>query len=476
MKAVVFKTLVFTHRYVGIAIGWLMLVWCLSGLVMLYVEYPELGERERLVHLQSLHADGCCNLQDAPLTVDARIASFNVEMLGGTPLLRVMPGPGSSVLLDMRTGSVVDAVTEGQALQVAGAWQSANARLATVNVQQEKPDQWTVYPRYRMHRPLYHVALNDAAGTEVYVSRVTGEAVQKTTRLQRFWNWLGAVPHWVYFTAIRDNATLWNNLVIYSSLLGCFLTLFGLYLGIWQLRRKSDDRLHSPYRGWKYWHHVPGLIFGVLVLSWVFSGLMSMQPWGFLESGGHDAEARQLRGGLPDWQAVRHVAGQLPAAELPADTVRVSSSILHGKLYLLATDRQGDRTRFDAQWRPSPLSADEIRHAGQALGATRVEALYEEDAFYYAFGSIQAPLPAVRLTMADGTRVYLDATTGEVLTKIDSAARGYRWLHLGLHRMDFTAWMRSRPVWDVLMWTLMLGVTTVCTTGMWLGVRYLRRR
>ncbi len=474
--ALLFKTLVFTHRYVGIAIGWLMLVWCLSGLVMLYVEYPELGERERLVHLEPLPVDGCCTVQEAPFAGNARITSFNMEMLGGTPLLRVTPETESSVLLDMRTGRVVDAVTDMQALQVAGAWQSTGDRSATMEGQQQEPDQWTVYPRFRVHRPLYHVALNDAAGTEVYVSGVSGEAVQKTTRLQRFWNWAGAVPHWVYFTAIRDNATLWNNLVIYSSLLGCFLTLFGLYLGVWQLRRKSDDKLHSPYRGWKYWHHVPGLIFGVLVLSWVFSGLMSMQPWGFLESDDFGAEVRQVRGGSPDWQAVRRVVEQLPAARLPADTVRVSSSMLDGQLYLLATDRHGDRTRFDAQWRPSPLSADEIRRAGQLLGAIRVETLHEEDEFYYAFGGDEAPLPVVRLTMADDTRFYLDATAGNVLMKIDSAARGYRWLHLGLHRMDFTAWMRRRPVWDVLMWTLMLGVTTVCTTGMWLGVRYLRRR
>jgi hypothetical protein len=80
--------------------------------------------------------------------------------------------------------------------------------------------------------------------------------------MRRFWNWLGTVPHWLYFTKLRQNAALWSNVVIYTSLVGCFLTVFGLFLGVWPLRRRADSRWHSPYRGWKYWHPVPGLVFG----------------------------------------------------------------------------------------------------------------------------------------------------------------------------------------------------------------------
>jgi hypothetical protein len=39
----------------------------------------------------------------------------------------------------------------------------------------------------------------------------------------------------------------------------------------------------------------------------------------------------------------------------------------------------------------------------------------------------------------------------------DATARWYRWLLGGLHRIDFTAWMRARPAWDIIMLTLMLG-------------------
>ena len=42
---------------------------------------------------------------------------------------------------------------------------------------------------------------------------------------------------------------LWTRTVIWTSILGTFLTLVGLYLGIAQWGRGKDGRL-SPYRGW----------------------------------------------------------------------------------------------------------------------------------------------------------------------------------------------------------------------------------
>jgi hypothetical protein len=44
----------------------------------------------------------------------------------------------------------------------------------------------------------------------------------------------------------------------------------------------------------------------------------------------------------------------------------------------------------------------------------------------------------------------------------------------GLHRIDFTAWMRARPVWDVIMLTLMLGGLALTITGFYLALRRIR--
>src|SRR5271155_4934332 len=42
------RALFLLHRYLGIAVGALMVTWCVSGVVMMYVSYPALEEGTRL--------------------------------------------------------------------------------------------------------------------------------------------------------------------------------------------------------------------------------------------------------------------------------------------------------------------------------------------------------------------------------------------------------------------------------------------
>jgi hypothetical protein len=57
---------------------------------------------------------------------------------------------------------------------------------------------------------------------------------------------------------------------------------------------------------------------------------------------------------------------------------------------------------------------------------------------------------------------------------VDSAGRWRRWLFSGLHRLDFTEFMRARPFRDVLMWLTLLGGLGVSITGVWLAFRRIR--
>jgi hypothetical protein len=75
------------HRYLGIATGALVIMWCLSGIVMIYVPYPRLAERERLDGLPPISWSGCCNGVDAALRAGG-IDDLRIEMLAGHPVLR----------------------------------------------------------------------------------------------------------------------------------------------------------------------------------------------------------------------------------------------------------------------------------------------------------------------------------------------------------------------------------------------------
>ena len=63
MIGLVWRTLVILHRYLGIAVGLLMLTWFLSGIVMMYVGFPQPAGTERLHGLPPVAWASCCHVE-----------------------------------------------------------------------------------------------------------------------------------------------------------------------------------------------------------------------------------------------------------------------------------------------------------------------------------------------------------------------------------------------------------------------------
>jgi uncharacterized iron-regulated membrane protein len=259
--------------------------------------------------------------------------------------------------------------------------------------------------------------------------------------------------------------------------------LLGLFVGLRQFRRRhSTGRLSSPYRGAKFWHHMLGLVFGVLVLTWTFSGFASMQPWGWLESGPEVGEAVDRLTGKPiTWsQAKPAIEAHLAALkEEQGEAVQLSLSAQDGRPWFIKRTADGSRERLDAATASAPFDEDARQRAAALLAGEKtaqVELMTAEDDYYYR-GAAASDFPVVRVTVkeADDTRFYLDPVSGDVRFVADPGARGFRWLHLGLHRFDFFGWLRVRPVWDIVVWLLMLGVTAVCALGAYMSIRKLAR-
>jgi hypothetical protein len=467
------RWLLLLHRYLGIGLGLLMVMWCLSGMVMMYVRYPALAEAARMQRLAPIVWDGCCNLPEAVRTDPAALANAQIEMLAGRPALYLERQPRP---IDLLTGSVVGEISASQAAQIVknflhGANSGAGPRLLGL----VDHDQWTVSGEFRRHRPLYRFALGDAAGTELYVSSVSGRAVQLTTARERFWNWLGAVPHWLYFSELRRNAWLWSQVVIYTSLLGCFLTAIGIYLGVRQLLLQPRGRW-SPYVGFNLWHHIAGLIFGIFALTWVASGLLSMNPWGWLEREDAEAESVRIHGPSLSPGDLGAALAKISLARLPL--IALTAAPLNDRLFFVARTASRATLRLDAAGSPASLDSADLAFLARAAGGTEqstaLELLQHEDEFYFSHHDVAA-LPVYRLISATGTRYYFDSVSGMLVAKQDSRAQAYRWLHEGLHRLDFTAALRSRPRWDALMLILMSGVILICVTGAYLGYRRLTR-
>lgn len=447
-----------THRYVGVAMGLLMLLWFLSGIAMLFARWPEVTDDARAAGLRPIAWEQCCafgDVQDVQQVMAAR-----VEDLAGRPILRF-----DGQVLDLTTGEPVHHVASDRAAAVAAAYAAGRGIAGRPGVSRAvERDQWTVTGYFDKARPFWVFAFDDPARTDIYVSAKTGQVAQAVDRAGKIGAWLGPIPHWLYPEILRADTKLWAQVVIWTSIVGTFLTMTGLYLGIASWRPWRDGRL-TPFRGWMAWHHLSGLAAGVLTLTWVASGLLSMNPWGVLESDG-DPRVEQVAGPV-SFGDLREALLAARAAGVTAH--RIEAAPLGGQIYLMA-----DGKRLDATGRPAALAPAELAAAGKRLGEVRsAELLRTEDQYYRGHhGAVR--LPVYRVILADGLRVYLDPASGQVVGALDGAAVSYRWWFEGLHRLDFVDGFDRGAAWAAAMVLLLLGATLGVATGVWLGVRRAR--
>lgn len=466
------------HRWLGIVACLFFVLWFVSGLVMSYVGYPQAQPARRYQGLQPL------DWSQVQLDPDGLLSylgpqrfprELRLEMLLGEPVYRVIDWDGSRTTVSARSGVRFGGVEPEQAVTIAQAYAHAHGHLqATV-----ERDQWTVPERFETLRPLHRIAMDDAAATEVYVAARNGEVALSTTRTQRGWNWLGSVIHWTYFTPLRANAPLWRQVILWTSGPAIAIAVSGLWIGILQLRiqrRYSHGRL-SPYHGWKSWHHWTGLAGGVFLLTWIFSGWLSVDPNGWLSGGSLSAEA-QLRyagkdrpGLAVDFEKLAHetartvrffhVDGTPIAAIVPADGAEK-----------LLDARTGERVVFDEQ--RLVQAARRLMPDNQMIARERIE---KYDSYWYAHHD-HPPLPVLRVAFDDPqhTWFYIDPSTGLVLDLLDDGGRRNRWWFNALHRLDFRGLVGHRVLWHTTIWVLCLAGLTISASGTVIGWRRLHRK
>lgn len=484
------KAILWLHRYLAVAVGILMTLWCVSGFVMMYQGFPAITRAEQLRGLAPLDFSQCCQIN--AIDPEAEGQAFRIEMLLGRPVMRLRERT-----LDLITGRDIPALDDTAIEQVARDWAAGNqVDAAGLERDMIDMDQWTIQTA-RRNSPVNHIRFNDDAGTEIYVNGSTGEVFQKTSTMVRFWSWLGAVPHWIYPTLLRQNGALWVEVVIWTSVAGTFLTLTGLYVGLkrYRWRRKSQRspdnvtaaaghgirnyKKRSPYTGLWYWHHILGLVFGVLTLTWVFSGLLTMNPWGWLTSP-RDTIAQDMQGTFTWGEAqsfLRALANDQRNGSFSADIRQLSSSSFANELSVLAYDAKGDQIRrLDSDAREAaPVSVAMVVQRLNTLGLSNasVAMMMEEDLYYYEHKS-PIDLPVIKASIDEGARMlYVQPDSGQMQV-MNGTQRLSRWTRVGMHRLDYPG-LKSRPVWDMLVIVMLFGVTCLVATGTWMSFRRIRQ-
>jgi hypothetical protein len=148
-----------THRWTGIAFCLLFLMWFLSGIVLMYVPYPELKPAERLVHMRPL--DGLSfaisPFQAASATGMRAIQEVGASSLLDRPVYRFRSGTTNQVVF-ADTGERFHGFKQDEARQVAAEWLGQSQSDIYLEQKMTQEDQWTVTGRYCSLRPLWKFA------------------------------------------------------------------------------------------------------------------------------------------------------------------------------------------------------------------------------------------------------------------------------------------------------------------------------
>jgi uncharacterized iron-regulated membrane protein len=397
-------------------------------------------------------------------------------MLDDMPVYRLEDWSGARKTISATDGHLIDGITPEQALAIASHYPGAVRPQLVGTVSR---DQWSVTAHYDPLRPLFLVSLGDKDGTELYVSARTGELALDTTRRERIWNWLGSIPHWIYPKFLRQDGAAWRQLVLWISGICIVVAVSGFWIGILRLRWRQPYARGTvtPYRGWMAWHHIAGLIGGVFVLTWIFSGWLSLDPGRYFASRDPTRDMAVRYAGHEAPQIVASFGSNPPPAAVEARFVW-----LDGRPLMVLTGSDGHQVTTDPEnGVATTLTDDEIFAAASRLlpgsaMTTRLR-LREYDAYWYPHHN-ERPLPVLRAGFNDAaeTWFYIDPRNGDVLARIDNSRRTYRWLFNALHSLDFSLLLRHRPAWDIVVWLLSLIGLIVSTSGIVIGWRRLRRR
>jgi hypothetical protein len=137
---------------------------------------------------------------------------------------------------------------------------------------------------------------------------------------------------------------------------------------------------------------------------------------------------------------------------------------------------RGGQLALDA-FSVAPAAA--LRACNARLATREIRLVQLEGRPYY--WCVEAPERTLLVSATDGgvpgrTLIYVDPHSAAPVLAYDASGRWYRWLFHGLHSLDFAWLYRARPLWDIVVLTLMGGGLLLSATGVWIGVKWLARQ
>ncbi|PID94562.1 MAG: peptidase [Bacteroidales bacterium] len=491
---VMMKLIIKVHRLLGTLLSIMFLLWFLSGFVMIYKHFPKIGNKA-YQHQVAL-PDTMPNIEvlRSVIPQGEPITSISVESFRQRPIFRVETEEGLYVMqTDSALTPIYDESVPYREIELyAKRW--TDAQIEAVDTLYSL-DQWIPSIRYKRDMPIYKFRFADQDRTYLYVSSLTGQAIQSVSRTQRFWAWCGPIPHFLYFWQLRQDTTLWRTVLLSIAWVGTFMCLAGIIVGIrgyWIVYRRKRQ-FKTPYKKTYYkWHHIIGFLFGFFVMMFVFSGVMSFSS-------------------MPDWVVAVHdktISKKISMPHTPKepttftenDGIALSMFELdyrkllqeyRGDVKEIRFQRFGDKPYYEA------IIGGEIKHFDASVDSVKplylteqevlaridevtnapktISLMTEYDNYHIGFTKrVKLPVYKVVLDDADGSVFYVCPKTCET-RYYNNNKRAKKWIYPAFHSLRIKFFVEHPILRQCVMWILLLGGTVVSVTGIVLGVGYATR-
>ena len=467
------RIITLAHRWMGVVLCLFFAAWFLSGAVLIYHPFPSLSQAEQLSKKTGIDFSKIKITPKEAVGKNSGFDRFRLIDVAGQPVYVLHPQIGPVITIGADDGKPLNLLTGETAGEVAEKFlgEPALRIYGPLNY-----DQWIVPNRYDPYRPFYRISMLDKKDTVLYVSSRTGEVLQKTEGSERAWNYVGAVVHWIYPTVLRSNWALWDQTVWCISLFGVVTTLAGLWLGVVRFREaQKTTRTHSPYKGWLRMHHILGLFSGIFIFFWIFSGWLSMDHGRIFSQPNPNTRQIQSFSGKPMKQTVERISVEALEALKQSNEVEVFS--VGGKTYVMKSSTNGKKL-YKPKGRevlsPTEFTELELINALKAAWpGVNIQSTQRPEKFdiYGQLRESSLPPNTLRIILSDPmqTWIHIDMDSGQIVSVMNRSRRLYRWLFNGLHSLDFPGLANHRPLWDVLILSMLAGGFFFSITGVVVG-------
>ena len=171
------KLLIYSHRWLGIVVGIVLVAWCVSGIVLMYYGVPTLSAGERLMRLPALDLSTVTvTPAEAASLANGDPFRLRISMHGDRPVYRINTGRvfGRWTIVYADTGELIEPLDAHGAMEWLGGFVGEDPSGFRYEAYLEGPDLFTRLPALGTHMPMHRIALDDVgSAAPLMVGRVS---------------------------------------------------------------------------------------------------------------------------------------------------------------------------------------------------------------------------------------------------------------------------------------------------------------